>query len=82
MLIKLRLSLLTGKIADEFKLFVGLTGAVIKSSVRATSAVLSSIIFISDYESIRNTTPEGFKKMGYGDTQIQKNYRLTKDHLE
>ena len=58
---KLKFSLLTG---DRLQLDWQGQLLFIISWVKATSAVLSSIIFIVDYGSIRNTKLERFKKIG------------------
>ena len=68
MLMKLKLALLTGDLADRFKISIGLTSEIITSWIKATSSILGCMVYIPDYENIRNTTPARFVRMGYADT--------------
>ena len=62
-LVKLRLGLLFGDLADRFDISVGAASKIFGSWIRAMSLSLKSLIFMPEQERVRENLPSKFKKM-------------------
>lgn len=63
MLMKLRLGLFNKDLADRFEVSVGSVSAIVSTWIKASSAVLSLLIFLPQQGSVVNTRPPRFQSM-------------------
>ncbi|XP_057290156.1 uncharacterized protein LOC130612824 [Hydractinia symbiolongicarpus] len=63
MLIKLRVGLFNKDLADRFEISVGSVTSIVSTWIKASSAVLSLLIFLPQQRSVVNTRPPRFQSM-------------------